>query len=346
MFDVSIQVNRTDLSDEYLSQLTQLGVDRLDFTNGSSFPGVEKQGYPDVDGLLELKEQVRSYGLRVNRVTLPDIGAEFMSGESDDRTPVENSVRALEAFAEAGFPIARQRFAGSTFPALKERYDAVHRGGMVNRAERLPLDARETGSGGTSSDESGNWWEEGSGGGRMSPDELDAWWDRFFDVYDELVPVADRTGIKLAMHPSDTPNHHVPFDGIGLNRIIDRYPSPQVGLIYCVGTRAEAGGSSLVMDEINHFGRKDRIFLVHMRNVRGNLATAGAFEETLLDDGDLNVYQIFKALEAVGFSGCVNPDHLPGITGDTDNGMVSGGYSVGYLKAMGAALEQSRDPRV
>jgi mannonate dehydratase len=328
VFDVSVQVNRTDLSEEYLTQLTQLGVDRLDFTVGSSFPGVEEQGYPDLDGLLELKEQVRSYGLRVNRVTLPDIGEGFMSGESDDRTPVENSVRALEAFAEAGFPIARQRFAGSTFPALTERYDAVHRGGMVNRGERLSLDAREAGD------------------GRMSPDELDAWWDRFFSVYDELVPVADRTGIKLAMHPSDTPNHHVPFDGIGLNRIIDRYPSPQVGLVYCVGTRAEAGGSSLVLDEINHFGRKDRIFLVHMRNVRGSLATAGGFEETLLDDGDLNVYQIFEALESVGFSGCVNPDHLPEITGDTDHGMVSGGYSVGYLKAMGAALEQSRDPRV
>jgi len=335
MFDVSVQVSRTDLSDEYLTQLTQLGVDRLDFTNGSSFPGVEEQGYPDVEGLLELKERVRSYGLRVNRVTLPDVGQEFMAGATEDRTPIENSVRALEAFAEAGFPIARQRFAGSTFPGLTERYDAVQRGGLVSRGERLAYD-----------DESADGdWEAAVGGvkgtsSRPSPEDLDAWWDRFCAVYDELVPVADEHDIKLGMHPSDTPNHHVPFDGIGLNRIIDRYPSPQVGVVYCVGTRAEAGGMPLVLDELNHFGRKDRLFLIHVRNVRGSLATAGAFEETLLDDGDLNIFRILEELENVGFDGCINPDHIPQIEGDTENRMIGWGYGVAYLKAMTAALAQ------
>jgi mannonate dehydratase len=92
--------------------------------------------------------------------------------------------------------------------------------------------------------------------------------------------------------------------------MIDRYPSPQVGVIYCVGTRAEAGGSSLVLDELNHFGRKDRLFLVQ--------------------------------LETVGFSGCINPDHIPEMAGDADHGTIGTGYSVGYLKAMTAALAQSR----
>jgi len=336
MFDVSVQVSRTDLSDEYLTQLTQLGVDRLDFTSGGSFPGVEEQGYPDLDAVLELKERVRSYGLRVNRVTLPDVGEAFMTGESDDETPIENSVRALEVFAEAGFPLARQRFAGSTFPELTERYDAVQRGGQVGRGERLKSDLRLA----SERDHDPADADAGSVHPRPASDELDAWWGRFFAVYDGLVPVADDTGIKLGMHPSDTPNHHVPFDGIGLNRILDRYPSPQVGVIYCVGTRAEAGGSSLVLDELNHFGRKDRLFLVHVRNVRGSLATAGAFEETLLDDGDLKIFRILQELENVGFSGCINPDHVPQLAGDTENRMIAWGYSVAYLKAMCAALAQ------
>jgi mannonate dehydratase len=59
-------------------------VDRLDFTNGDSFPGVEEQGYPDLDALMDLKERVRGYGMRVNRVTLPDVGEAYMSGESED----------------------------------------------------------------------------------------------------------------------------------------------------------------------------------------------------------------------------------------------------------------------
>jgi len=338
MFDVSVQVSRTDLSDQYLTQLSQLGVDRIDLTSGGSFPGVEEQGYPDLDAVLELKERVRSYGLRINRVTLPDVGAEFITGESEDRTPIENSVRALKVFAEAGFPIARQRFAGSTFPQLTEQYDAVQRGGQIGRGERLKSELQLAGE---TNGESGEGTVSGSSHPRPSSEELDAWWDRFFSVYDELVAVADDTGIKLGMHPSDTPNHHVPFDGIGLNRILDRYPGPQVGVIYCVGTRAEAGGSSLVLDELNQFGRKDRLFLVHVRNVRGSLATAGAFEETLLDDGDLRIFRILQELRDVGFSGCINPDHVPQLAGDTENRMIAWGYSVAYLKAMCAALSQS-----
>jgi len=341
MFDVSVQVPRTDLSDQYLTRLAQLGVDRLDFTVGHGFSGVDEQGYPDLDAVLELKERVRSYGLRVNRVTLPDVGEAFMRGESDDRTPIENSVRALEVFAEAGFPLARQRFAGSTFPRLTERYDAEQRGGQTSRGERLKSETRLTSEADDVSD--GSSLVE-STYPRPSSDELDAWWDRFFAVYDELVPVADDTGIKLGMHPSDTPNHHVPFDGVGLNRILDRYPSPQVGIIYCVGTRAEAGGSSLVLDELNHFGRKDRLFLVHVRNVRGSLATSGAFEETLLDDGDLKIFRILQELQAVGFSGCIDPDHVPRLAGDTEHRMIAWGYSVAYLKAMCAALAQQSAP--
>lgn len=325
MFDVSVQVSTTDLDDEYLTQLAQLGVDRLDFTRGSSFPGVEEQGYPDLEGVLALRDRVRSYGMRVNRVTLPDVDAAFMDGETEDEAAIERSVEAMRVFAEAGFPIARQRFAGSTFGALKERYEAEQRAGIVSRGERLV-------PGGQLPDEAAE--------ARPTQAELDAWWERFFQVYDALVPVADEEDIKLAMHPSDTPHYHVPFDGIGMNRLIDRYPSPQVGLIYCVGTRAEAGGSSLVLDEINHFGRKGRIFGVHVRNVRGSLAAAGGFEETLLDDGDLPIYRILEELRNVGFDGCINPDHVPRIAGDTDHRMISWGYGVAYLKAMCAAMVQ------
>ena len=86
-----------------------------------------------------------------------------------------------------------------------------------------------------------------------------------------------------------------------------------VGYLYCCGTRAEAGGSAIVLDEINNYGRKRRIFMVHLRNVRGSLATAGAFEEALLDDGDMNVFKIIQELQKVGFDGCINADHIPKI---------------------------------
>ena len=71
----------------------------------------------------------------------------------------------------------------------------------------------------------------------------------------------------------------------------------------------------LVLDEINNYGRKGKIFMIHLRNVRGSLATAGAFEEVLLDDGDMNMFKIVLELHKVGFDGCLNPDHIPSYGG-------------------------------
>jgi mannonate dehydratase len=196
------------------------------------------------------------------------------------------------------------------------RYRAVHRGGYRSRGESLAPGDPET----------------------PGREELDAWWARFVDVYSALVPVAEDTGIKLALHPSDTPNPETPLGSLGYHRVIDAFPSRQVGYLYCCGTRAEAGGSSLVLDEINNYGRKGRIFMVHLRNVRGSLATAGGFEETLLDDGDMNPFKILLELKNVGFDGCINADHIPDLEGD--QGVLKYGlaYSVGYIKAMFAAL--------
>ena len=113
---------------------------------------------------------------------------------------------------------------------------------------------------------------------------LDDWWDHFCRIYRELVPIADETGIRLVMHPSDIPMPDTPFGGLGFHRISDCFPSRQVGYLYCCGTRAEAGGLPLVLDEVENYGRKGRIFTVHFRNVRASLATAQAYEEVALDD--------------------------------------------------------------
>ena len=71
------------LSDSYLKQVTQLGADCIDFGGGNAFPGVEEQGYPDLDEVLKIKKRIRSWGLDINRVTLPNITEKFMQGQPD-----------------------------------------------------------------------------------------------------------------------------------------------------------------------------------------------------------------------------------------------------------------------
>ncbi|WP_408010211.1 mannonate dehydratase [Pseudalkalibacillus sp. A8] len=331
---VSITANKFDLSDNDLKQMSQLGVDCIDFGNGASFPGVTEQGFPDLDELLKQKRRIRSWGMDINRVTLPDITDEFMKGKQGSEQQIEYSVNAVKVFGEAGIKIVRQRYAGDVFPGLTTNYQAVQRGGAISRGESLGFTKLKS--------------------EKPTLEESEQWRSKFRKVYSRIVPVAEDYDIKVGMHPSDTPNHDTPFGGLGYHRIIDEFPNKNVGYIYCVGTRAEEGGSSLVLDEINHYGRKGRLFLIHFRNVRGSLPTAGAFEEALLDDGDMNMFKIILELRKIGYDGCINPDHVPLMEGDVPDmskswansnigwsySSIGFAYSIGYIKALLAALTE------
>ncbi|MBB6448668.1 mannonate dehydratase [Geomicrobium halophilum] len=332
--NVSITVNTTDLTDIDLKQLSQLGVDYVDFGNGASFKGVKEQGHPDIDALLKLRKRIQSWGLDINRVTLPNITKTFMEDNENNEIEVENSLQAIRVFGEAGIKIVRQRFAGDTYAGVTKDYSALQRGGAYSRGESLHFNKNPEIT--------------------RTVEEHNAWWESFSKAYQKLVLKSLDHDMKLAMHPSDSPIPGTPFDSVGYHRIIDQFPNKNVGYIYCVGTRAEAGGTPLVLDEINHYGRKNRIFLVHFRNVKGTFPTAGAFEEALLDDGDMNMFKILLELRKVGFNGCLNPDHVPLMEGDNPDlnsnwsnsnigwtaSSIGFAYSIGYIKAMLAALTE------
>ena len=66
-----------------------------------------------------------------------------MSGQNESEIELENTTKALRVFAEVGFPLARQRFAGYTFPQLMTRYQSIHRGGYKSRGESRYLTKRQ-----------------------------------------------------------------------------------------------------------------------------------------------------------------------------------------------------------
>ena len=336
----SISVSCGNLSDSYLKRITQLGVACVDFGSGDSFPGVKEQGYPDLDELLKIKKKIYSWGLRINRVTLPDITEKFMGDKEGSEVELENTDQAMRVFGEAGMPIARQRFEGDTFNHLITFYRSEHRAGFLGSggSRWLTGDQPKPRSEAELKAYRFHHWPLFAAGDPPTREELDNWWVHFCRVYERLVPIAEEYDIKLAIHPSDIPLPDTPFGTLGFHRVIDAFPSPNVGYLYCCGTRAEAGGLPLVLDEIQNYGRKDRIFMVHFRNVRGSLATAGGYEETLLDDGDMNMFKIVQALEEVGFDGCLNPDHIFPLEGDGSDAGGALAYSVGYIKALSAAL--------
>ncbi|MEM2905153.1 MAG: mannonate dehydratase [Candidatus Bathyarchaeia archaeon] len=317
---MKVVVWQGDLSEDYLRWVCQIGADGVDLATTEELPGVKERGYPDLDKLLELARRIRRWGLGIYRFSLPT-PRRHMLGQPGGEEELDGLCKTIEHLGEAEIPIARPQFLLESLPPFTT-HESVFRGGYTMRGFSLALREKQL----AEKPQSPPW----------TPDEF---LTRCKQVYERILPVAEETGVKLALHPSDPPLPGAPFDSLGWHHILDAFPSPNNGLLYCVGTRHEAGGSSLVLDEINKYGRMGKIFHVHFRNVRGSLASAGGFEEVLLNDGDMNMFRVLLALDQVGYDGGLNPDHMPRLTGDTPDAKMALAYSVGYIKALLAALE-------
>jgi mannonate dehydratase len=172
--------------------------------------------------------------------------------------------------------------------------------------------------------------------GELTHDKM---WDNMEYFLKAVVPEAEKSGVKLALHPDDPP-----IDGIrGIPRImtsveafkkmLDLYPSPSNGITFCQGSFASMGDEGKGVDipaAIEYFGRRGAIHFVHFRDVRGH---KNQFEETFHDDGKTDMYRAMEAYYKVGFRGPLRPDHVPTMAGDSND---HPGYStIGTLFAIG-----------
>jgi mannonate dehydratase len=180
--------------------------------------------------------------------------------------------------------------------------------------------------------------------GPISEEEL---WTNLEYFLRRVRPVAEKAGVKLAMHPDDPPIS--PIRGVGrimrsidnYQRLLDLVPSPVNGITFC------QGNFTLMTDDlpavIRHFGRQGRIAFGHFRDVRG---TRERFVETFHDDGQTDMYACMKAWHEIGFDGVLRPDHVPTLEGDlNDNPAYSNlarlhalGYMTGLREAVMAEM--------
>ncbi len=172
--------------------------------------------------------------------------------------------------------------------------------------------------------------------GIVSEEQL---WDNLKYFLDRVVPVAGKANVKLAMHPDDPPLS--PIRGLGrimrsienYQRLLDLVPSPVNGIALCQGNFA------LMTDDlpaaIRHFGRQNKIFFVHLRDVRGK---PDKFVETFHDDGQTDMVACLRAYREVGFDGVLRPDHVPTMEGDSNDSpsysSIGRLFAIGYVKGL------------
>jgi mannonate dehydratase len=162
-------------------------------------------------------------------------------------------------------------------------------------------------------------------------------WEHLARFLDEIVPVAERHGIRLALHPDDPPlaalhgQARIIHSVAALERAVQLVPSRANAICYCVGSLWPAGED--VVAGIGRLGAA--IAFVHARNVRG---TAERFTETWHDDGAIDMPAVIRALKAIGYAGTVRPDHAPSMAGEPNDTpgyeMLGRLFAAGYLRGL------------
>lgn len=162
-------------------------------------------------------------------------------------------------------------------------------------------------------------------------------WENMSVFLKEVIPVAEESGVKMAIHPDDPPWGIFGLPRVitceeNLKRFLSIVDSPSNGVTFCTGSLGVAPSNDLV--SMIHTC-KGRIPFVHLRNIK--ITGDHCFEESghLSSEGSLDMHAIIKALYEDGFDGYVRPDHGRMIWGETGRG----GYGL-YDRALGAMYLQ------
>lgn len=146
-----------------------------------------------------------------------------------------------------------------------------------------------------------------------------------------VVPVAERAGVAIAMHPDDPPVPvlrgvaRVLTSAAAMERACAIVPSPALGITFCQGSLAVAGEDiPAIIPRLAPLIR-----FIHIRDLRGQ---ATEFEETFPDEGMIDMAAAFRAYAAAGLDVPIRPDHAPTMEGDAAGELPQegGGISVGY----------------
>ena len=318
-----------DSSDEVLGVLAALGVRHI----CSRLPSARLDDQWSADGLERLRARVEAFGITLDMVPLPMSSnpiaraehPNILLGRSPERDrEIDDICQMIRNAARAGIPSLKYNL---TLLGVVRTASTPGRGGarystfVYDEATQEPP-LTEAG-----------------------PVDADLYWERITYFLERVIPVATEYHVRMACHPQDPgmpPGKG--YRGVetvlgsvaGLKRFVDITPSPCHGLNFCQGTVSEmlARPGEDIFDVIRYFGSRGKIFNVHFRNVHGGFLN---FQETFIDDGDVDMLKAMRVYKEVGFDGMMMPDHVPAIAGDP-KGAQAFAHAFGYIQALIAAV--------
>ena len=249
---------------------------------------------------------------------------------------IEKVKTILRRMGEAGIPVLGYNFSLAgvcgrvTAPLGRGRAVTV---GMDGPAEDVPVP-------------NGMIWnmvyDPGAPPGTLPSTSHEELWRRLQRFLEDVVPVAEQSGVRLAAHPDDPPmptmrsQPRLVYQPHMYQRLIDLVLSPSNALELCVGTLAEMTEGD-VYEAVDRYSRQGKIAYIHLRNVVGKVPR---YRETFIDEGDVDMIRILSILANNRFDGVIIPDHTPQMTcpAPWHAGMA---HTLGFMLAARAMLETS-----
>ena len=318
----AINVGRDAYSTENLRIAKQLGCTDIIGRGPTLEPGAEVWEFGD---LVRIKQRVEDFGLRLEVLEDGPRIEKIMLGLPDRDEQLENFRKSLRNLGAAGIKVIKpQHMPPGWIKVIRTSDSEPTRGGATSTALDYELlkDAPPTDY------------------GVITEEQM---WDGLAYFLKGAVPVAEEVGVRISLHPDDPPIS--PIQGFArilrsveaFDRMLEIYPSDNIGLLFCQGCFAEMGTD--IPEAIRHFGSKKKIFFAHFRDVQG---TVPKFQEVFHDDGKTDMPAAMRAYYEVGFEGPMRPDHGATMEGeDLNSWKMSKLFALGYMRGLAECVENA-----
>ena len=337
-FKLKIGKGLRDINDATLRFFRQMGVEHVvmpsryntEVRKRGLVPGTDHGPRPgqmlqawDTNELIRIKRKIEDADLKVVMIHLGRF-PRILHGRAGAGQELENVKESLRAAGKAGVPVVEYNFTplrGSEgYARTTGRGDAGLRNFDHERIKHLPPLPNV---------------------GTHTREQM---WERFEDFLKEVIPVAEKAGVRMACHPNDPPvevyrGAAQPLRSIAdLKRMIEVVDSPSNGITLDTGVTTEMGEDAAAA--IRYFGSRDRSNHCHFRNVKVEIPYY-KYTEVMHDEGECDMLACMKAFHEVGYAHLIIPDHTPEFSGDTVASQRGWAFALGYMHALRQAAQKS-----
>lgn len=281
------------------------------------------------DRIFREKAIIEKYGFNIDVVESVNIHEDIKLGLPTRDIYIENYKRTIEKLAEAGVKVICYNFMPVFDWTRTELFKEMSDGATALYYERAKIEQVDP-------SELVDRIAEGVKGFTMpgwEPERLshikelfkayekvteEDLWNNLEYFLKEIIPVAEKNDIKMAIHPDDPawPIFGLPriiTNKENLRRFLKLVDNPYNGLTLCSGSLGSNPDNDII-EMIREFG--SRIHFAHIRNIKH--FDNGDFIETSHrnSSGSLDIIGIVKAYHEIGFTGYARPDHGRHIWGE------------------------------